>query len=421
MDGSQIMQPGQPGQMAGSPAQAQLRLATPAFWILLSALTYQALLCAIHTNLHNISMTDVALAEAVIYLACIVVLARRVQLELLVIGSLTAAYLLLWAILRNQLDPKGFRDVMIPILFYGLGRQLGSVPYADRLLKWMIALVLVFGFFELFLLDWFSRIFNIFSYYVSQGGLAAGSNWAKDSVLGLNGIRPEGIGRTILPSLLGNHRISSIFLEPVSLGNFAVIVAAWGLVKSREQIKETAFFVLAAAVMIALSDSRYGMITVALLVLLRCLPLGKHHAWMMLLPAVCVALLIFLATYFGTQYGDNIVGRLYVSGRTLQSLDLPMIFGLDGFNTNYGDMGYPSLLTRLGLLLCLFLWAAFWMINMQDPRGARLRASVTVYISLILCVSGTSLFALKTAGILWFLIGCMASRQSDEKENRHAY
>ncbi|WP_034381333.1 hypothetical protein [Herbaspirillum sp. CF444] len=418
MDGSQIMQP---GQMAGSPAQAQLRLATPAFWILLSALTYQALLCAIHTNLHNISMTDVALAEAVIYLACIVILARRVQLELLVIGSLTAAYLLLWAILRNQLDPKGFRDVMIPILFYGLGRQLGSVPYADRLLKWMIALVLVFGFFELFLLDWFSRIFNIFSYYVSQGGLAAGSNWAKDSVLGLNGIRPEGIGRTILPSLLGNHRISSIFLEPVSLGNFAVIVAAWGLVKSREQIKETAFFVLAAAVMIALSDSRYGMITVALLVLLRCLPLGKHHAWMMLLPAVCVALLIFLATYFGTQYGDNIVGRLYVSGRTLQSLDLPMIFGLDGFNTNYGDMGYPSLLTRLGLLLCLFLWAAFWMINMQDPRGARLRASVTVYISLILCVSGTSLFALKTAGILWFLIGCMASRQSDEKENRHAY
>jgi len=411
----------QPGQMAGSPAQAQLRLATPAFWILLSALTYQALLCAIHTNLHNISMTDVALAEAVIYLACIVILARRVQLELLVIGSLTAAYLLLWAILRNQLDPKGFRDVMIPILFYGLGRQLGSVPYADRLLKWLIALVLVFGFFELFLLDWFSRIFNIFSYYVSQGGLAAGSNWAKDSVLGLNGIRPEGIGRTILPSLLGNHRISSIFLEPVSLGNFAVIVAAWGLVKSREQIKEAAFFVLAAAVMIALSDSRYGMITVALLALLRCLPLEKHHAWMMLLPAVCVALLVFLATYFGTQYGDNIVGRLYVSGRTLQSLDLPMIFGLDGFNTNYGDMGYPSLLTRLGLLLCLFLWAAFWMINMQDPRGARLRASVTVYISLILCVSGTSLFALKTAGILWFLIGCMASRQSDEKENRHAY
>lgn len=415
------MQPGQPGQMAGSPAQAQLRLATPAFWILLSALTYQALLCAIHTNLHNISMTDVALAEAVIYLACIVVLARRVQLELLVIGSLTAAYLLLWAILRNQLDPKGFRDVMIPILFYGLGRQLGSVPYADRVLKWLIALVLVFGFFELFLLDWFSRIFNIFSYYVSQGGLAAGSNWATGSVLGLNGIRPEGIGRTILPSLLGNHRISSIFLEPVSLGNFAVIAAAWGLVKNREQIKEAVFFVLAAAVMIALSDSRYGMITVALLVLLRCLPLGKHHGWMMLLPAICVALLIFLATYFGTQYGDNIVGRLYVSGRTLQSLDLPMIFGLDGFNTNYGDMGYPSLLTRLGLLLCLFLWAAFWMINMQDPRGARLRASVTVYISLILCVSGTSLFALKTAGILWFLIGCMASRQSDEKENRHAY
>ncbi|MEO6919687.1 MAG: polysaccharide polymerase [Collimonas sp.] len=413
----------QPGRMAGS--QDQAAVAAPAgrlaFWILMSALAYQAVLCAIHTNLHSISMADVALAEAAIYLACIIVLARHIRLELLAVASLAVAYLLLLAILRNQLDPKGFRDVMIPILFFGLGRQVGSVKYADRILKLMVAVVLAFGFFELFLLDWFSRIFNIFSYYVNQGGLAAGSNWAKDSVLGLNGMRPEGIGRTILPSLLGNHRISSIFLEPVSLGNFAVIIAAWGLAKGREEIKQMVFFVLAAVVMIALSDSRYGMITVAALVLLRCLPLGKHHAWTMLLPLLCVAMLLLLAGFFGGQYSDNVLGRLYVSGRTLLNLDLGMIFGLDGFNLGFGDMGYPSLLTRLGALLCLFLWGALWLIKMEDERGERLRAYITLYMSLILCVSGTSLFALKTAGILWFLVGCMASRQSDEKENRHAY
>jgi putative polymerase len=31
-------------------------------------------------------------------------------------------------------------------------------------------------------------------------------------------------------------------------------------------------------------------------------------------------------------------------------------------------------------------------------------------MSMILCVSGTSLFALKTAGVLWFLVGCFAAR-----------
>ncbi|WP_254783901.1 polysaccharide polymerase [Collimonas sp. OK307] len=383
------------------------------FWILMVALVYQAVLCAIHTNVHPISVAGVGLTEGAIYIACLAVLIKRIRLEFVAVAFLVAAYLFLMAILRNQLDPKGFRDVMIPILFYGLGREIGNGKYADRLLKMMVLLVLAFGFFELFFLDWFSRVFNIFSYYVSQGNLAAGSNWAKDSVLGLNGIRPEGIGRTILPSLIGNHRVSSIFLEPVSLGNFAVIIAAWGLSKRRDEFKEMIFFLLAAATMITLSDSRYGMITVAALVVMRCLPLTKANTWLIVMPFLSVTLLLLLATVFGGHYSDSVLGRLFVSGKTLSNLDLGMIFGLDGFNTSFGDMGYPSLLTRLGLLLCIFLWGAFWMLKMEDERGNRFRAYITLYMSLILCVSGTSLFALKTAGVLWFLVGCAAGRAKD--------
>jgi len=390
------------------------------FWILMVALIYQAVLCAIHTNVHTISVAGVGLTEAVIYFACITVLIKRIRLEFVAFATLVAAYLFLMAIFRNQLDPKGFRDVMIPILFYGIGREIGSVKYADSLLKLMVLIVLAFGFFELFFLDAFSRVFNIFSYYVSQGGLTAGSNWAKDSVLGLNGMRPEGIGRTILPSLIGNHRVSSIFLEPVSLGNFAVIIAAWGLSKRRDEITEMVFFLLSAAIMITLSDSRYGMITVAALVVMRCLPLHKANIWMIALPLISVLLLLFLAVFFDGQYSDSVLGRLFVSGKTLLNLDLGMIFGLDGFNTSFGDMGYPSLFTRLGLLLCIFLWSAFWMLKMEDERGNRFRTYITLYMSLILCVSGTSLFALKTAGILWFLVGCTVGRPKEMRSSQSA-
>jgi len=380
-------------------------------WILMAALLYQAVLCAVHTNVHAISTAGVVFSEFVIYLSCMVVLSKNIRLELVAVAALAAAYLFLLAIMRNQLDPKGFRDVMIPILFYGLGRQIGDARYADRLLKLAVLLVLAFGFLEWFFLDVYSRIFNIFSYYVSQGGLAAGSNWAKDSVLGLNGIRPEGIGRTILPALLGSHRISSIFLEPVSLGNFAVIIAAWGLSKRREEIKDTIFFLLAAALMIVMSDSRYGMITVAALTVLRCTPLGKNgNAWPIVLPLLSALMLLLIGAFFDGRYSDSFLGRLYVSGRTLLDLDIGMLLGLDGYNTNFGDMGYPSLLTRLGLPLCLLLWLPLWMLKMDDERGNRFRFYITLYISLILCVSGTSLFALKTAGILWFLAGCAAGK-----------
>jgi putative polymerase len=383
-------------------------------WILMAALLYQAVLCAVHTNVHAITTAGVVFSEFVIYLLCMVVLSKNIRLELVAVAALAAAYLFLLAIMRNQLDPKGFRDVMIPILFYGIGRQVGDARYADRLLKLAVLLVLAFGFLEWFFLDIYSRIFNIFSYYVNQGGLAAGSNWAKDSVLGLNGIRPEGIGRTILPALLGSHRISSIFLEPVSLGNFAVIIAAWGLSKRREEIKDTIFFLLAAALMIVMSDSRYGMITVAALIVLRCSPLGKSgNAWPIVLPLLSALMLLLIGAFFDGRYSDSFLGRLYVSGRMLLGLDIGMLLGLDGYNTNFGDMGYPSLLTRLGLPLCVLLWVPLWMLKMEDERGNRFRIYITLYISLILCVSGTSLFALKTAGILWFLVGCAAGKAAD--------
>jgi len=134
---------------------------------------------------------------------------------------------------------------------------------------------------------------------------------------------------------------------------------------------------------------------------------------MIILPLFCALMLLGIGMFYNGPYSDNVLGRLYVSGKTLMNLDLGMIFGLDGFNIGYGDMGYPSLLTRLGLLLCIFLWAAFWMLKMEDERGDRFRAYITLYMSLILCVSGTSLFALKTAGILWFLVGCFAGRQKE--------
>ena len=399
---------------------------TLAFWILILALIYQAVLCAVHTNVHSISMTGVATVELCIYLACFAVLIKHIRPEFLVIAALSMSYLLLMAILRNQLDPKGFRDVMIPILFYGLGRQIGDLKYADRLLKIMVWVVLFFGFFELLFLDAYSKIFNIFSYYVSQGGLTAGSNWAQGSVLGLNGIRPEGIGRTILPSLIGNHRISSVFLEPVSLGNFAVITAAWGLSKRFDDIKNMIFFLVAALVMIALSDSRYGMVTVGVLVVLRCIPIRRKDSWMIALPFLSVALLLAVGEWYQGGYTDSMLGRLYVSGQTMMDMNLGMIFGLDGFNVAYGDMGYPTLLTHWGALLCIFLWIAFWMLKMDDERGDRFRSYTTLYMSLILCVSGTSLFALKTAGVLWFLVGCFAGHKRDaalapRKEAKNAY
>ena len=373
--------------------------------ILFAATSYQAVLCLIHTHFFRVNTPLLILTEFLIYLSCLVLLMRRVRVEFVIVAVLISAYLLMLSIFRGELELKGFRDVMIPILFYWLGRQIADMKYADKILRQLIVVVLAFGFFELFFLDWYSSLFNIFSYYLSQGVITVPTNFISGSALNLNGMRPEGIGRTLLPGLLGSHRVSSIFLEPVSLGNFAVIVAAWGLAKTRAEWKNGLFFLGAAALMITLSDSRYGIGAVALMLLLRAIPVGKLKFVVSLLPLLCVAALVLIGLFYHGQYADNILGRLFVSGRALLSFNVPMLLGVEGASISFYDMGYPYIFTRLSVLLVVCLWFAIWMIKMQDRRGERFRVYVALYITLILCVSGTSFFALKTAGLLWFLVG----------------
>jgi putative polymerase len=380
--------------------------------ILSAATTYQSFLALINAQLIRMTATLVGVSEFIIYLTCVMVLIRRIRPEIVVAVLLIMAYLFALAILRNEVELRGFRDVMIPILFYWLGRNVNDIRYADKILKIVIIIVLFFGFFELFFLDWYSRLFDIFSYYVNLGSYTISTNSTTGSMLGLNGIRPEGIGRTILPAVFGNHRISSVFLEPISLGNFSVIVAAWGLSKHREEYREMLFFVGTAILMIALADSRYGIVTVAVLGVFRLLPLGRSLIVVSILPLLSILMLILIGLFFQGPYADDILGRLYGSGQVLLKFNADMVLGLTGFNQFFGDMGYASLLTRVGILLCIFLWFAFWMIRMQDARGDRFRAYSAIYIALILTVSGTSLFALKSAGILWFLVGSYARRES---------
>jgi len=41
-------------------------------------------------------------------------------------------------------------------------------------------------------------------------------------------------------------------------------------------------------------------------------------------------------------------------------------------------------------------------------RGVRFRALIVLYLFASLAISGTSIFALKTAGIMWFLFGVLS-------------
>ena len=372
--------------------------------ILLASICYQAILCLINTQFHIASRAVVGLSEGLILAACLPIIARRLLPGVIIMLLLISALLVINALFSGQLNIKAYRDLIIPLCFFWVGCNVGKPEVAERALIAAIVVVLLFGFFELFFVDQFTRFFDIFSYYVGTGNLTPITDYVRDSKLQLNGIRPEGIGRTLFPSLLGSHRVSSVFLEPISLGNFATMCAAWGLSKDTKQLRSMLLFLGAAFVMMVLSDSRFALMGVSVMVILRVVLKGETINFAVLTPFLAIALLLILGLGTNGRGSDSFEGRLAFSGFTLIKFNLPMLFGI-GEMENYGDQGYAYILSSFGIPACLLLWFGLWALKMPNDESMRFRALVAIYLSLILCISGNSAFAFKSAAVVWFLLG----------------
>jgi putative polymerase len=376
--------------------------------ILLGCIGYQALLCFLNTLGITMSRAFIGLTEAIIMLACAPFLIKRLLPGTVTLACIIGGMLCLLALINNQFNAKAFRDLLIPLVFFWVGCNLGSPALADRVLKAAILMISVVGVYELFFLDSFTHFFDIFSYYVSTGNLQPITDYVRESKLQLNGIRPEGIGRTFFPGLLDSHRVSSVFLEPVSLGNFAVLCAAWGLSKPWSQWRGVVLYVGSAAFLMVLSDSRFAMASISLMFVIRVLFHGRALNLAILVPFFALAGLLYLGSIaVGPTYeisSDDFHGRLEFSGKVLLDFDLAMLLGISR-GLVYADAGYAHLFNTYGLPLCLLLWACFWLLPVVDETSRRFRALAAIYLSLLLCISGYSFFALKSAAILWFLLG----------------
>jgi len=376
--------------------------------VMLAVAGYQLLLCFLSTHGFPVSRATVGIAEVIIFAIGLPVL----MLRLLPIASIlilcTVGLLSLAILLGGEFNSKAFRDLAIPFYFFWLGCNFGRPEVADRCLKWVIALVLAVGAVELFFVDLFTDIFDIFGYYVHIGSLQNITEYVRESRLQLNGLRPEGIGRTLFPGLLGAHRVSSIFLEPIAMGNFATICAAWGLSKDKSAWRETVFFLLAAFVMMVLSDSRFSLVTVNVMIFVRLLVSGRGLYLTILGPFLVVASVIILGYGLPPRLMDDTFhGRLALTGSTLLNMGFKQVMGIAFDSTIfYGDQGYANVFFSFGLPACVMLWVALWLMPIPDESSLRFRAFASIYIALILSISGTSMLALKSAGILWFLMGC---------------
>lgn len=371
--------------------------------IVLAAILFNFCLCFVNTNMFRVGSALVILSELALIAGALLILFGR-TFDLYVILGVYVAYILFLAALQGSLDPKPARDLMIPVIFYFAARQLGSREDGDRLVWISVWVVLAVGIFEYAFLPQFIKLFDILGYYIARGTVQAAAAETQGDRLFASGMRYE--GRTLLP-FLGEHRVSSVFLEPVSVGNFGAICFAWITLREWGRPVRMIVRLFPVVTIFVLADARFGLTISLLSILVYAIAKLATRPLVAAAPFVLILTLAWIGySYPDVAWDNTLRGRILLSGQMLSKLGFEDIFA---FVPNFdftSDSGYTYTLVKIGLAGFAGMWILFVIAPARDLQSWRFRLFAAVYVMLLLTISN-SIYSIKTAALLWYLVGAL--------------
>jgi putative polymerase len=377
----------------------------------IAALLFNCVLCLLSTRGMHTGKALVSAIELGIVASAVLLSWRGAFPALTVAGSVLGLNLVALLLLSGATDLKIAVDCAIPAAFYLLGRRFSNRRGARRLMGCSAALVLAFGCYEMIDLASFEHYFHVFDYYVQKGALSQAHAQDTGTLLAENGMRPGDEGRQLLPGLLSLHRAGSVFLEPVSAGDFAAICVAW-VVATRDWSVIGWLTLLAGLATGVLADARFSIVSAAAIAVFLATPVWRWRGLVACLPAFALAALLLTGAISTNDVDNSMLGRLTGSGDLLNAWSAWDWLGLGGAQVTSMDTGYSHVIGNLGILCAAGLWIAACLALPKSGDVARLFAAITVYMTLSLGISSSAL-SIKTAGLMWFALGALAREAAE--------
>lgn len=377
--------------------------------LLLSAVGYNFVLAFVNAKIMPVSPALTYLAELLIYAGCFGIgiwSLERSKLAALLAGiALIVAVLLFRYLIEWRVDAKFIRDAIIPFAFLVLGSAYGgSLP---KLFVRMAVLIGLVAAFELAVPDLYGDLINPKSYYVNTRGLDESGFWNEDSNLFVSATRPG--ERNFLPGS-GLPRASSIFVEPVSAGNFivffvAILLTFWRSMRLRQVLTSIGVLLF----LIVATDGRLAVGTSLLLVLgapvLRRL---DQRLSFLIMPLVLLGALAIVWVTGVSTYQDDTLGRVYLTVNAMLRMPAEVWLGLD-FDAAYAyfDSGIAYFIASQSIMVVgFFLLAYAFGMDMPTEDGQAFKNFFMLAFSVGLLVSN-SLFSVKSASLWWFVCGAL--------------
>jgi putative polymerase len=372
--------------------------------LLVMGVTYNFPLAILNARGVPIARNTVIGVEAVLMAAGLILALSHWRAEmtrwLLMIVAFFALSLIL-SQFRQTFDLKSFRDMLMFAVFIMNGML---VPWRDarRVIVGLHVAILLVMLIEVFFPAQFGAFVDPRSYFIATRGFTS-EQLAGDSNL-FSAVRPD--ERYLLP-WLGWNRASSLFLEPLSLGNYVSFAVLAMLMFWRDwSFRMRLFMVVSTGIILVGCDGRFAGVSAIVLVLFA--PLLRR------LPAVLAIFYLPAAVLVGRiasqvmqwrPVNDDFSGRVARGMKQLFKLDWYDLWGFSIPTPALADSGIAYLVMSQSLagvvMLQMFLYL---QPEMRRPEQRLYLHGTALTFALSILVS-ISMLSIKTAGFYWFLMG----------------
>nr|WP_315427320.1 hypothetical protein [uncultured Albidiferax sp.] len=389
-----------------------------ALCIVVLATIFNSLLAFINGNITYLNESHVAISEAIILsFTCYYIWTRYKSLKQhwLSLSFIYAILLIfLWVSLFYQsIYIKSVRDMMLISIFIilgGLAEEKGLI----KMMRLLTAALFFFMIMEGWFTDLYVFIFKPAAYYASTRGvqeLSTDSSGLFRNSLGFTGRFSFGIFET--------HRLSSLFLEQVSLANFSMVlgiftIALWDRINKNDRI----FFITAILFILFTNNTRTGSIfNLFLFIGYFLFPKLPRFTPILYTPALILFSFIFFYDphFHEATLSDDMKGRIGLTLYKFSHMDISSFFvGNVSQMPHVQDSGYLYLIySQTGLGFILYLIYTSIIVPDIDASTKRFAHGLSLFIALNLLI-GAGIFTIKIAAPLWFIAGYMAKQASQK-------
>lgn len=324
----------------------------------------------------------------------------------LVLFSTLAIYLTL---LNGRVIVDGLRNFLIMFAFFSIGSRIG-LEKVISIFFGVTCIILFFIVVEILFIDVYVAIFQPALYYAATRGQEV----SQFNEVGLFN-NALGFASRFSFGLFDVPRTSSIFLEQVSLANFATVLTVFCVTfYSCLKKKHVLVFVLTIFLVLTTNNTRTASILFLIIGLgyfvFPLLP--KYFNFLYPVLILSVSMVIYLLS--PGHEGDDLVGRINISMEHFLNLNF---YDYIGFAANklyrLYDSGYAYIVGANTFVGATYIWFLISFVLKQDHAFTKRCAySVGLYFFVNILIGGTAVYSMKVASLLWLIIGAASAVQN---------